>query len=68
MLYENRSYIIFPVTELNKIDFTKIQETDVTSLRFSVDKTKTFIRNSYDDKQSKDVPRTVFPNHTQSLD
>ena len=44
MLYENRSYIIFPVTELNKIDFTKIQETDVNSLRFSVDKTKTFIK------------------------
>jgi hypothetical protein len=35
--------IIFNVSEINKVDFTKVLETDQTTLRLSVDQTKTFV-------------------------
>lgn len=35
--------IIFNVSELNKIDFTQILETDIITLRYSVNQTKTFV-------------------------
>lgn len=35
--------IIFNVTEINKVDFTQVLETDQNTLRISVDNTKTFV-------------------------
>lgn len=43
-MYENREYIIFPTTELSKIDFTQVLETSQETVRKSVDQTKTFIK------------------------
>lgn len=40
----NRNYLIFDVSELNKINFEKIHETSSETLRFSVDNSKTFIK------------------------
>lgn len=41
--FENRRWVIFPVTELSKVDFSKVKETE-NGLRKSVDKSKTFIK------------------------
>lgn len=42
--YEHRNYIIFPVTELNKVDFEQVLETSTDTVRKSVDGTKTFVK------------------------
>tara|TARA_R100001443_G_scaffold8401_1_gene17720 strand:+ start:1270 stop:1524 length:255 start_codon:yes stop_codon:yes gene_type:complete len=41
--FENRRWVIFPVTELSKVDFSKVKETE-NGLRKSVDKSKTFVK------------------------
>ena len=41
---ENRQFIIFNVSELNKIDFTQVLETSASTVRKSVDETKTFVK------------------------
>lgn len=43
-MYENRKYLIFPVTQLDIIDFTQVGETSIDTVRKSVDQTKTFIK------------------------
>jgi hypothetical protein len=42
--YESRQFMIFDVTELNKIDFTQVLETSSETVRKSVDNTKTFVK------------------------
>jgi len=42
--YENREFMIFNVSELNNIDFTKVLETSIDTVRKSVDETKTFVK------------------------
>jgi len=44
MAYNDRQFIIFPVTEISKVDFTQILETSEDTVRKSVDGTKTFIK------------------------
>jgi hypothetical protein len=41
---ENRKYVIFNVSELDKIDFNEVQETSVDTIRKSVDETLTFVK------------------------
>ena len=41
---ENRKYIIFNVSELDKINFYEVQETSVDTVRKSVDETLTFVK------------------------
>jgi hypothetical protein len=40
----NKTYAIFDVSEINKIDFTQVLETSPNTLRKSVDGTKTFVK------------------------
>jgi hypothetical protein len=40
----NRQYVIFDVTEIDKIDFTEVLETAPETLVRSVDGTKTFVK------------------------
>lgn len=40
----NRNYIILDVSELDKIIFDEILNSSIETLRFSLDKTKTFIK------------------------
>lgn len=40
----NRKYLIFDVSELNKIDFNKVCESSIETLRYSSDNSKTFIK------------------------
>ena len=44
MNYENRQFIIFNQSELNKIDFNQVLETSVNTIRTSIDGTKTFVK------------------------
>ncbi len=43
-MYSGRNFIIFSVSELSKVDFTKVLETSAETLRKSVDGTKTFVK------------------------
>jgi hypothetical protein len=52
-MYENRRYVIFQVSELSKIDFSQVYETNSTSVRRSNDKMKTFVK--YDLPQPSSV-------------
>jgi hypothetical protein len=42
--YQGRYFMIFAVSELNQIDFTCVLETDINTVRKSVDKLKTFVK------------------------
>jgi hypothetical protein len=44
MNLENRQYIIFNVSEINKINFNEVLETSPETLRKSIDETKTFVK------------------------
>jgi hypothetical protein len=44
MNYENRQYLIFPVTKLPNINFDEVLETSAETVRKSVDGTKTFVK------------------------
>jgi hypothetical protein len=54
MAYETRQYVIFNVSELNKIDFSQVLETSAETVRKSVDGTKTFV------KWEGEVPSSVL--------
>jgi hypothetical protein len=43
-MYENREFMIIPVSELWKIDFNQVLETSAETVRKSVDETKTFVK------------------------
>lgn len=49
-MYENRSYVIFNVSELDKINFDEVLETSDETVRKSVDGSKTFVK--WDDGQA----------------
>ena len=40
----NRIFVILNVSEVSKVDFNQVEETDATTIRKSVDGTKTFIK------------------------
>jgi len=42
--YINRQFMIFNVSELNLIDFSKVLETSKETMKKSVDRTKTFVK------------------------
>lgn len=42
--YDERNFLIFNVSEINKINFDEILETSSTTLRRSVNKTKSLIK------------------------
>jgi hypothetical protein len=43
-MYEQRNFLIFPVAELPKVDFSQVCETSEETVRKSVDETKTFVK------------------------
>ena len=42
-MFENLKYIIFDMSEIDKIDFTQVKEDNVDTLMVSVDGTKSFV-------------------------
>jgi hypothetical protein len=51
--YPDRRFVIFNVTELSQIDFNQVFETDINTIRKSVDETKTFVK--YDMPQPSSI-------------
>jgi hypothetical protein len=43
-IYETRQFMIFNVSELNKIDFSEVLESSIDTIRKSVDNSKTFVK------------------------
>ena len=43
-IYSNRNFLIFNVSEIDKINFDLVLETSKDTLRKSVDQTKTFVK------------------------
>ena len=43
-MYENRNFLIFSLTEVDKIQFSQVCETSAATLRISTDGTKSFIK------------------------
>lgn len=43
-IYTNREYLIFPTSELNKVDFSQVCETSADTVRKSVNLQKTFVK------------------------
>ena len=56
---ENRKYIIFNVSELDKINFYEVQETSVDTIRKSVDETLTFVKYDGDEMPSSVLSLTT---------
>lgn len=46
---ENRKYVIFNVSECDKINFNEVNETSVETLRKSIDETLTFVKYDSDE-------------------
>jgi len=44
MVYSNREFMIFNVSELSNINFNEVLETSEETVRKSVDETKTFVK------------------------
>jgi hypothetical protein len=44
MSYENRKFIIFNPSEMDKINFNEVMETSPQTLRFSINGLKTFVK------------------------
>jgi hypothetical protein len=62
-IYNNRRYMIFNTSELYKINFDEVYETSENTLRFSLNKLKTFVKwdgdiipNSVNFLESKEGP------------
>jgi hypothetical protein len=49
---EPKYYVIFNVSELDKIDFSQVFETSVETVRKSVDETLTFVKYATDEMPS----------------
>jgi len=43
-IFENREYLVIPVSELTKVDFNLVLETSAETVRKSIDETKTFVK------------------------
>jgi hypothetical protein len=69
-MYSTREYIIFPTTELPKVDFTQILETSEETVRKSVDGLKTFVKWSAEQPNFiADIVNTEGPyTHEEILD
>ena len=44
MRYTDRNFMIFNVSEINKINFDEVLESSIDTIRKSVDETKTFVK------------------------
>ncbi len=43
-IYDHRTFMIFNVSELEKINFNEVLETSINTVRKSIDLTKTFVK------------------------
>ena len=43
-MYNNRKYVIIEANEVSSVDFSKVLETSVNTLRYNNDNSKTFVK------------------------
>jgi hypothetical protein len=72
MDYSNRRYVIFNVSELEKINFEEILETSAETVRKSIDETKTFVKwdsiNSFVDAETgQEIIEEFIPESIKNL-
>ncbi len=62
-MFENRSYMIFNVSEIDTIDFNQVLETSIDTVRKSIDETLTFVKWDSETTPSSvsDLPTTQGP-------
>ena len=44
MAYENRKYVIINASEVGSVDFSQVNETSASTLRYSLDDSQTFVK------------------------
>ena len=44
MAYENRKYVILNASEVGSVDFSQVNETSASTLRYSLDDSQTFVK------------------------
>tara|TARA_R110002020_G_scaffold9962_22_gene38699 strand:+ start:201 stop:443 length:243 start_codon:yes stop_codon:yes gene_type:complete len=44
MAYENRKYVIINASEVGTVDFSQVNETSASTLRYSLDNSKTLVK------------------------
>ena len=44
MAYENRKYVIINASEVGSVDFSQVNETSASTLRYSLDNSQTFVK------------------------
>jgi len=59
---DTRKYVIFDTSELDKIDFNEVLETSQSTLRFSVNGLKTFV------KYEGDMPSSISQLNSKSIE
>ena len=64
-MYENRKWVIIDEDEVSSVDFTKVIETSSNTLRYSVDKSKTFVK--YEGSQPSFLSGKTEYTHAQIL-
>jgi len=65
MAYENRKYVIINASEVGSVDFSQVNETSASTLRYSNDDSKTFVKFDGDTPSFLDG-KTSY-NHSQIL-
>ncbi len=70
MAYNNRTYVIFNVSELDKIDFAQVLETSEETVRKSIDQTLTFVKWNGDapDCVKELTTKGAYLTHTEMLE
>jgi len=59
---DTRKYVIFDTSEIDKIDFDEVLETSQSTLRFSVNGLKTFV------KYEGDMPSSISQLNSKSIE
>ena len=64
-MYENRKWVILTAVEAGSIDFAKVMQNSVDTLRWSVDESKTFVK--YEGSQPSFLSGKTELTHSQIL-
>ena len=64
-MYENRKYVIINASEVGSVDFSQVNETSASTLRYSLDDSQTFVKFDGDTPSFLDG-KTQY-NHSQIL-
>ena len=65
MAYENRKYVIINASEVGSVDFSQVNETSASTLRYSNDASQTFVK--FDGSTPSFLDGKTQYNHSQIL-